>query len=115
MARLFFRDRVKSSAIQEELQVEHVPPVGDSGEDPGHTGETMPLSWPGNTSKFLWKELDKVAGEREVWASLLSLLPLRAHSAKDGCVDDMIYPFLSSPTCRTIEKIRNQVKVSFQT
>uniref|UniRef100_A0A672ZTB3 Cyclin-F n=1 Tax=Sphaeramia orbicularis TaxID=375764 RepID=A0A672ZTB3_9TELE len=28
----------------------HVPPGGDLGEDPGHVGETMSLSWPGNAS-----------------------------------------------------------------
>ncbi|KAK0141060.1 hypothetical protein N1851_021942 [Merluccius polli] len=41
----------------------HIPLVGDLGEDPGHAGETMSLY--------------EVAGEREVWASLLRLLPPR--------------------------------------
>lgn len=68
------RDRGKSSVVLEELAVEplpnsgglgisfrclpdasltrcsgHVPPGGGPGEDPGHTGGTISLSWPGNT------------------------------------------------------------------
>ena len=52
----------------------HVPPVGDPREDPGHAGETV--------SRLAWEhlgipreDLDEVAGEREVSASLLRLLP----------------------------------------
>ncbi|TWW64123.1 hypothetical protein D4764_03G0011310 [Takifugu flavidus] len=64
VAGLSLRDRVRSSAIREELGVEslllrversqmrwlghlvrHVPPVGDPREDPGHVGETMSLDW----------------------------------------------------------------------
>ncbi|KAI3360205.1 hypothetical protein L3Q82_014514 [Scortum barcoo] len=48
------------------------------GEDPGHAGETMSLGW------LAWEclgvppeELEEVSGVREVWASLLRLLPPR--------------------------------------
>ena len=44
-------------------------------EDPKHAGGTMSPSWPGNTLGFHLEELDEVAGERDVWASLLRLLP----------------------------------------
>ncbi|KAI3377001.1 hypothetical protein L3Q82_000226 [Scortum barcoo] len=55
----------------------HVPPGGDLGEDPGHAGETMSLGWPGNASGSPWKSWKEVSGVREVWASLLRLLPPR--------------------------------------
>ncbi|TWW63118.1 hypothetical protein D4764_03G0001260 [Takifugu flavidus] len=78
VAGLFLRDRVRSSAIREELGVEplllrveksqmrwlghlarmppgrlvrcsgHVPPAGGPWEDPGHIGETISLDWSGN-------------------------------------------------------------------
>ncbi|TWW71088.1 hypothetical protein D4764_17G0005710 [Takifugu flavidus] len=78
VAGLSLRDRVRGSAIREELGVElllfrversqmrwlghlvrmlpgrlvrcsgHVSPVRDPWEDPGHVGETMSLNWPGN-------------------------------------------------------------------
>ncbi|TWW56604.1 hypothetical protein D4764_08G0005910 [Takifugu flavidus] len=54
----------------------HVPPVGD----PGKTQDTLErlclstgLGTPGDPPD----ELEEVAGEREVWASLLRLLPPR--------------------------------------
>uniref|UniRef100_A0A672J4N9 Optineurin n=1 Tax=Salarias fasciatus TaxID=181472 RepID=A0A672J4N9_SALFA len=37
----------------------HVPPGGHPGEDPGHAGETMSLSWPGNalgSSRKSWRK-----------------------------------------------------------
>jgi len=49
----------------------------DPGEDPGHVGETMSLCWPGNASGSPPEELEEVAGDRDVWASLLKLLPPR--------------------------------------
>ena len=52
----------------------HIPSIGDPQEEPGHTGETLSLCWLGNTYIPL-KELDKVAVEKKVWASLLRLLP----------------------------------------
>ncbi|KAI3366216.1 hypothetical protein L3Q82_010047, partial [Scortum barcoo] len=55
----------------------HVPPGGGPGEDPGHAGETMSLGWPGNASGVPPEELEEVSGVREVWASLLRLLPPR--------------------------------------
>ena len=104
VARFSLRDRKRSTAIREELGVAplllrsersrmrwfdlgclpdaslarcsgHVPLVSGSQEDPGHAGGTMSLSWPGNTSGSPPEELDKVAGESEVWALLLRLLP----------------------------------------
>ncbi|TWW59868.1 Gamma-enolase [Takifugu flavidus] len=40
-----------------------------------HIGEIMSLDWSGNTWGSPPDELEEVAGEREVWASLLRLLP----------------------------------------
>ncbi|TWW62062.1 hypothetical protein D4764_04G0007090 [Takifugu flavidus] len=63
VAGLSLRDRVRSSAIREELGVQplllRVPPVGDPREDPGHVGETMSLDWPGNawgSLRMSWKK-----------------------------------------------------------
>ncbi|TWW62808.1 hypothetical protein D4764_04G0014550 [Takifugu flavidus] len=86
VAGLSLRDRVRSSAIREELGVEslllhversqmrwlghpldaslvrcsgHVPPVGGPREDPGHVGETMSLDWSDNAWGFpqtTWKK-----------------------------------------------------------
>ncbi|KAK0156391.1 putative uncharacterized transposon-derived protein F52C9.6 [Merluccius polli] len=54
----------------------HVQLVGNLGEDPGHAGETVSrLAW--ERLGIPQEELDEVAGEREVWASLLRLLPER--------------------------------------
>jgi len=53
----------------------HVPLGGDPGEDPGHVGETMSLGWPGNALGAPREELEEVAGDRDVWVSLLKLLP----------------------------------------
>ena len=47
--------------------------TGGPREDTGHAGGTMSHGWLGNAPK----ELDKVAGEGRVWASLLRLLPRR--------------------------------------
>ncbi|TWW71525.1 hypothetical protein D4764_16G0000220 [Takifugu flavidus] len=55
----------------------HIPPVGGPQEDPGHVGELMSLDWSGNTWGFFPDELEEVAEEREVWASLLRLQPPR--------------------------------------
>ncbi|KAI3371791.1 hypothetical protein L3Q82_024345, partial [Scortum barcoo] len=47
------------------------------GEDPGHAGETMSLSAGLGTPRGPpGGELEEVSGVREVWASLLRLLPL---------------------------------------
>ncbi|KAI3355289.1 hypothetical protein L3Q82_018144 [Scortum barcoo] len=55
-----------------------------SGEDPGHAGETMSLGWPGNASESPLEELEEVSGVREVWASLLRLLPPRPGPGPSG-------------------------------
>ncbi|TWW71626.1 hypothetical protein D4764_16G0001230 [Takifugu flavidus] len=108
VAGLPLRDRVRSSAIREELGVEplllHVersqmrwlghlvrmPP----GRLPGEVFRACPSSrrppgrprtrWKDYVSRLVWErvgippdELEEVAGEREVWASLLRLLPPR--------------------------------------
>ncbi|KAI3373507.1 hypothetical protein L3Q82_022103 [Scortum barcoo] len=54
-------------------------PGGGLGEDPGHAGDWdyVSLAWPGNASGSLPEELEEVSGVREVWASLLRLLPPR--------------------------------------
>ncbi|KAI3357885.1 hypothetical protein L3Q82_016265 [Scortum barcoo] len=62
----------------------HVPPGGGLGEDPGHAGETMSLGWPGNASRVPPEELEEVSGVREVWASLLRLLPPRPGPGPSG-------------------------------
>ncbi|KAI3355041.1 hypothetical protein L3Q82_017918 [Scortum barcoo] len=54
------------------------------GEDPGHAGETMSLSWPGNAYGIPPEELEEVSGVREVWASLLRLLPPRPGPGPSG-------------------------------
>ncbi|KAK5617009.1 hypothetical protein CRENBAI_016487, partial [Crenichthys baileyi] len=46
------------------------------GDGPGHAGGTMSLGWPGNALGPP-EELEDVSGERDVWVSLLSLVPLR--------------------------------------
>ncbi|KAI3370963.1 hypothetical protein L3Q82_023612 [Scortum barcoo] len=53
-------------------------------EDPGHAGETMSLGWPGNASDPPPEELEEVSGVREVWASLLRLLPPRPGPGPSG-------------------------------
>ncbi|TWW69209.1 hypothetical protein D4764_18G0000150 [Takifugu flavidus] len=103
-----FRDRVRSSAIREELGVEplllrversqmrwlghlvRMPP----GRLPGEVFRACPSGrrppgrprtrWRDYVSRLVWErlrippdELEEVAGEREVWASLLRLLPPR--------------------------------------
>ena len=45
--------------------------------DLGHAGKTTSLGWPRKDLGFLSEELGETAGEREVWASLLKLLPPR--------------------------------------
>ena len=55
----------------------------DPWEDPGHVGETMSLGWPGNASGPP-EELEEVAGDRDVWVSLLKLLPPRPNPRKSG-------------------------------
>ncbi|KAI3369934.1 hypothetical protein L3Q82_024740 [Scortum barcoo] len=47
----------------------HVPPGGGPGEDPGHAGETMSLSWPGNASGSPWKSWRKCLGGYAVASS----------------------------------------------
>ncbi|KAI3372226.1 hypothetical protein L3Q82_022667 [Scortum barcoo] len=54
-------------------------------EDPGHAGETMSLGWPGNAfGDPPPEELEEVSGVREVWASLLRLLPPRPGPGPSG-------------------------------
>ncbi|TWW63827.1 RNA-directed DNA polymerase from mobile element jockey [Takifugu flavidus] len=108
VAGLSLRDRVRSSAIREELGVEllllrversqmrwlghlvRIPP----GRLPGEVFRECPSGrrppgrprtrWRDYVSRLVWErlgippdELEEVAGEREVWASLLRLLPPR--------------------------------------
>ncbi|KAI3377170.1 hypothetical protein L3Q82_009082 [Scortum barcoo] len=54
-----------------------VPPGGGLGEDPGHAGETMSLELAWERLGIPLEELEEVSGVREVWASLLRLLPPR--------------------------------------
>lgn len=49
----------------------HVLSGVDPREDLGYAGVTMTLSWPGS----LLQELEELLREREVWMSLLRLLP----------------------------------------
>ncbi|KAI3362543.1 hypothetical protein L3Q82_012817, partial [Scortum barcoo] len=50
----------------------HVPPGGGLGEDPGHTGETMSFSWPGNASGSPLEELEEVSGSKLLSWGLMS-------------------------------------------
>ena len=109
------RDRVRSSAIREELRVEplllhiersqlrwlghliRMPP----GRLPGEVFRACPTGrrprgrprtrWRDYVSQLAWErlgiprdELDEVAGEREVWASLLKMLPPRPDPGRSG-------------------------------
>ena len=113
VAGLSLRDRVRSSAIREDLRVEplllrversqmrwlghlvRMPP----GRLPGEVFRAPPTSgrprgrprtrWRDCVSRLAWErlgvpreELDDVAGEREVWNSLLELLPPRPETDK---------------------------------
>ncbi|TKS64956.1 LINE-1 reverse transcriptase -like protein [Collichthys lucidus] len=115
VAGLSLRDRVRSSAIREELRVQplhlriersqlrwlghlvRMPP----GRLPGETFWARPSGrrprgrprtrWRDYVSRLAWErlgvplgELDEVAGEREVWATLLKLLPPRPDSRTSG-------------------------------
>ena len=60
----------------------HVPLGGDPGEDPGHVGETMSLGW--ERLGVPPEELEEVAGDRDVWVSLLKLLPPRPDPRTSG-------------------------------
>ncbi|XP_061753818.1 retrovirus-related Pol polyprotein from type-2 retrotransposable element R2DM isoform X2 [Nerophis ophidion] len=108
VAGLSLRDRVRSSAIREELKVkplllhiertqmrwlghlvrmppERLPREVFMARPPGRRPPGRPRTrWEENVSRLAWErlgipreELDEVAGEREVWASLLRLLPPR--------------------------------------
>ncbi|KAI3353433.1 hypothetical protein L3Q82_019951, partial [Scortum barcoo] len=102
------RDRVIDSLVtREELRVEplllciersdevaldaclgrcsrHVPPGGGPGEDPGHSLERLCLSAGLGTPRVPpGEELKEVSGVREVWASLLRLLPPRDNPVLD--------------------------------
>lgn len=56
---------------------------GGPGEDPGHTGETVPrLAW--ECPEVPPDELKEVSGEKEVWASLLSSGQVRAVRLEHG-------------------------------
>ncbi|TWW77310.1 Proton-coupled folate transporter Heme carrier protein 1 PCFT/HCP1 [Takifugu flavidus] len=133
-------DRVRSSAIREELGVEslllrvergqmgwlghlvrmppgtslvrcsgHVPPV----RDPRETQDTLErlclstgLGTPGDPSD----ELEEVAGEREVWASLLRLLPAPATRPRISgreWMDGWIYPELLMRLVPASQKPKN--------
>ncbi|KAK0145481.1 putative uncharacterized transposon-derived protein F52C9.6 [Merluccius polli] len=96
VAGLSLRDRVRSSVIREELGVDPLLLRVERSQMRwlGHLVRMPPGRLPGETSKIgpyvsrlawerLWiprEELDEVAGEREVWAPLLRLLPPRPDS-----------------------------------
>ncbi|TWW77341.1 hypothetical protein D4764_12G0007310 [Takifugu flavidus] len=104
VAGLSLRDRVRSSAILEELGVEPLLLRVERSQmrwlghlvrmPPGEVFRAFPSGWrpPGRprtswrdyASRLVWEclgippdELEEVAGDREVWASLLGLLPPR--------------------------------------
>lgn len=53
----------------------HVPLGGGPKVDPEDTGQTMSQAW--YCLRILPEDLVEVSAEREIWASLLRLLPLR--------------------------------------
>ena len=55
----------------------HVQLAGGLEVDPEHAGGITYLLWPGKRLRVPQEELESVAGERDVWYSLLSLLPLQ--------------------------------------
>ncbi|KAI3351579.1 hypothetical protein L3Q82_020417 [Scortum barcoo] len=69
------RDRDAPGRLPREVFQAHVPPGGGLGEDPGHAGETMSLGLAWERLGSPLEELEEVSGVREVWASLLRLLP----------------------------------------
>ncbi|KAK0134423.1 hypothetical protein N1851_030009 [Merluccius polli] len=84
----FLRRRVRSSVIREELGVDSLLLHVERSQMRwlGHLVRMPPGSLPGEVfrARLAWEclgipqeELDEVAGEREVWASLLRLLPPR--------------------------------------
>ncbi|KAK0142203.1 hypothetical protein N1851_020089 [Merluccius polli] len=87
VAGLSLRDRVRSSVIREELGIDPLllrverSQARPTGRRPRGRPRTR---WRDDVSRLAWEhlgipqeELDEVAGEREVWASLLRLLPPR--------------------------------------
>ncbi|KAI3369117.1 hypothetical protein L3Q82_025441 [Scortum barcoo] len=76
-------------------------------EDPGHAGETMPLGWPGNASGSPLEELEEVSGVREVWASLLRLLPPRPGPGSSAFS-------LHCHHLLTFENVKNVAKPAYQ-
>ncbi|KAK0155726.1 Retrovirus-related Pol polyprotein from type-1 retrotransposable element R2 [Merluccius polli] len=81
VAGLSLRDRVRSLVIREELGVD---PLLLREEPDEETRGRPRTRWGDYVSRLAWErlripqeELDEVAGEREVWASLLRLLPPR--------------------------------------
>ncbi|KAI3369606.1 hypothetical protein L3Q82_025320 [Scortum barcoo] len=55
-----------------------------SGKTQDTLERTMSLGWPGNASRVPPEELEEVSGVREVWASLLRLLPPRPGPGPSG-------------------------------
>ncbi|TWW71551.1 hypothetical protein D4764_16G0000480 [Takifugu flavidus] len=83
MAGLSLRDRVKSSAIREEPGVEPLLLQVERSQMRRPPGRPR-TRWRDYVSRLAWERLgippdvlEEVAGEREVWASLLRLLPPR--------------------------------------
>ncbi|MED6241891.1 hypothetical protein ATANTOWER_029426 [Ataeniobius toweri] len=81
----------------------HVPPGGGPRDGPGHAGGTMFLGWPGNALGSPPEELEEVSGERDVWASLLSLLPRRPGQDK---AEDDAYEYKKTKKSQVVPKVK---------
>ncbi|TWW67330.1 hypothetical protein D4764_02G0003710 [Takifugu flavidus] len=86
VAGLSLRDRARSSAIREELGIEPLLLRVERSQMRRPPGRPR-TRWGDYVSQLAWErlgipldELEEVAGEREVWASLLRLLPPRPDS-----------------------------------
>lgn len=65
----------------------HVQLEGVPRADPGYAGGFRSLNWPSKHHVVSLVEVEEVAGAREVWVSLVRLLPLQAFQRKDEWMD----------------------------
>ncbi|MED6259502.1 hypothetical protein ATANTOWER_024072 [Ataeniobius toweri] len=86
----------------------HITPGRGPWDGPGHAGGTISLGWPGNALGSPTEVLEKVSGERDIWVSLLSLLP--PHPVLDK-VEDYEYEELLIRHCFRSNKIESYVFV----
>ena len=77
-----------------------LPLVGSPKAEAGHAGGTMSPHWSRNASGSPPGELDKVAGERKVRASLLRLQILKNTTQVNQCINALI--LIIDSTCESV-------------